>query len=635
MSNTAFAYDEVKLQQIAQDPYWKKLLHYYRFLPLNSKKGEVDGNVEGFYLAGDSGRTDSLAELKATLEAFKNQSQVGKLKQPASCAFPERHRFLSQALGEKLPKSSPCELYDHHITSIHAQGVSLVFSTAYASNPGSMFGHTFLKISTGRKSDLLDKGISFAATVPSGEDGFFYILDGLFGGFVGQYSFLNYDEKVNEYVNSESRDLWEYDLGFTPEESLRLLNHLWELESNSWFNYYFVNKNCSYQLLTALEVVKPDWDLSSGWTWVVPAETLKRIIANAGTMKEVRYRPSQRKKMIQSLEVLTADERKVFQNLIRHRITAAEVNSPYVLTSAIQYIQFNRAESAGQDRKDLQEFWDKVLERRSELAQKQSTEPEEVTKNQAMKAAVSAYQAPPTVHPEHGHGPVRVTLSQGFAQRPLTPWLAYGELHLKPAYHDLMNDDRGYPRYSEINFPNITFRYYHKPRKFILEQLQFFGLMSLTPLTFYEKRMSWKVGLEIRNPKDLTCADCEVFHGEMGWGGSVNLFSDFGIIYALAGGYTEVGPSLKRYFRVGPMVDAGIIVNPGAPYKLRLRGLGYGDVFQQSRAPVFGSLHVDQSIAWSPHWETRLEGRKNLTWRTRGDSISDSSDVKISLSYYF
>ena len=57
----------------------------------------------------------------------------------------------------------------------------MVFSSSFASNPGSMFGHTFLKIQTDRKADLLDKGISFAATVPPGEGGIFYVVSGLLG----------------------------------------------------------------------------------------------------------------------------------------------------------------------------------------------------------------------------------------------------------------------------------------------------------------------------------------------------------------------------------------------------------------------------------------------------------------------
>ncbi len=76
--------------------------------------GEVDG--EGFYLSSE-GRNNPLAELKATLLAFENNKIVGKLKQPALCAFPERLRYLKAELGLTVPylMQGDCKIYDDFI----------------------------------------------------------------------------------------------------------------------------------------------------------------------------------------------------------------------------------------------------------------------------------------------------------------------------------------------------------------------------------------------------------------------------------------------------------------------------------------------------------------------------------------
>jgi hypothetical protein len=611
-----------KLTQAAKLPAWRNLIHFSRFLPWSGLRGEVDG--DGFYLSPE-GRDNPLAELKQTIAALQSNEIVGKMKQPARCGFPERLRFVNQELGLSIPapKHGDCEAYDHLIGQMNAQGVSLVFSSAYASNPGSMFGHTFLKIATGRKSDLLDKGISFAASVPAGEGGLIFVVLGLVGGYAGQYSFQSYHEKVQEYVNSESRDLWEYTLNFTPEESQRLVNHLWEIESNSWYDYYFTNKNCSYQLLTAIEVVKPDWDISSNWLWVVPAETVKRVMEIPGAVTQVRYRPSLRRKMMQSLDKLTPEEKSEYQNLIDFKVPAAEISSPKVLSSAIEYIQYHRAESVGVDRQDLGKLWDEVLDRRSELGP---------------VAPTSAYQEPPVDHPEMGHGPTRIGLGQGFANSqgaPLSAAYGFQELFLKPAYHDLLNNDRGYPPFSEIDFPNLTLRYYPSLSRFTLERLQLMGMVSLVPLDFLEKRWSWQVDLEIENPKDLDCDGCHVFHAEIEWGASIRLLSDHFLLYGLAGAYVDAGSGLVRSYRLGPGTEAGLLWNPVQLYKLRFRGRGNGDVFQYSRPPIFGSVGFDQSFGWNAHWETRLEALKVLTAGAEEKSVPSYLEAKLSLQYYF
>src|SRR5690606_5397884 len=109
-------------------------------------------------------------------------------------------------------------------------GVSLVYSSAYPNNPASMFGHTFLKIESSRKSNLIDTGINFAAYTPKNPNMLAFMFNGVAGGYLGMWSIEPYFTKVNQYVNSESRDLWEYELNLSKEETHHLLMHLWELE---------------------------------------------------------------------------------------------------------------------------------------------------------------------------------------------------------------------------------------------------------------------------------------------------------------------------------------------------------------------------------------------------------------------
>ncbi|HEY5678025.1 MAG TPA: DUF4105 domain-containing protein, partial [Myxococcales bacterium] len=112
--------------------------------------------------------------------------------------------------------------------------MTLVFSSYYLNNPASAFGHTFLRLNkaaaaqSGRRFELVDSGIDYAATADT-HNAILYAFKGLTGLFQGHWNNYPYFYKVREYADYESRDLWEYDLDLTPQETARLVAHLWEL----------------------------------------------------------------------------------------------------------------------------------------------------------------------------------------------------------------------------------------------------------------------------------------------------------------------------------------------------------------------------------------------------------------------
>ena len=111
-----------------------------------------------------------------------------------------------------MVKDVPCPELQAYMDKVKPSSVTLVFSSAYANNPGSMFGHTFLRINSSlnkktvqEKQDLLDWGISYAAQVPQDENGLVFVFLGLSGGYPGQFSLLPYYAKVNPDFDSSSR----------------------------------------------------------------------------------------------------------------------------------------------------------------------------------------------------------------------------------------------------------------------------------------------------------------------------------------------------------------------------------------------------------------------------------------------
>ena len=86
------------------------------------------------------------------------------------CRFPARFHWLSQKLRLKLPAVT-CPAYQEWKDTLNAQGVSLIFPTAYLNSPSSMFGHTFLRIDQKGQTEqtrILAYTIDYAADVPPG-----------------------------------------------------------------------------------------------------------------------------------------------------------------------------------------------------------------------------------------------------------------------------------------------------------------------------------------------------------------------------------------------------------------------------------------------------------------------------------
>lgn len=176
-----------ELSTLAYSPYWLRLLHYQKKM-----FGGYESRLEGSdFFFSSQGKTNPLEELKSTVASFSKNLKVGRLQQHPQCAFPERFRFLKEKLQLKIPQVQ-CPKLTEYLERFNPESVTLVFSSAYPHNPGSMFGHTFLRINTkikdAKKQDLLDWGISYAAQVAHDENGFSFVFLGLTGGYRGQFS---------------------------------------------------------------------------------------------------------------------------------------------------------------------------------------------------------------------------------------------------------------------------------------------------------------------------------------------------------------------------------------------------------------------------------------------------------------
>lgn len=542
-----------------RDEGWLRLGHYRPGL-FGGYESEVDGAA--FFLAGD-GKTNPRAELEASLRSlFTDPVPPEQSKQHPFCRFPARLLWLSKQLEfdwSRLPQQ-PCSDFAEYLERLEPASLTLVFSSYYLNNPASAFGHTFLRVNKRSRGAedrqaLLDYAIDFSATVDT-TNALVYAAKGLLGMFPGVYRRIPYFYKVREYNDYESRDIWEYELDLSPAEVVMVSAHIWEL-GNTYFDYYYLDENCSYHILGALEVARPDLALIEHVNWpAIPADTIRALYHNPGLVRSVHYRPSARTSFTERLARLDPDEVDLVAALMGDPEaplpdTLSDERRVRVLDAALDVADSRFAsELVKEDRnRDVESsrVQQTLLERRARIL---------------MQSEMFEIEPPPRLAPHLGHDTRRLGLGSGWSPERG----AYHQLGFRLALHDLADPPRGYPEAAQIEFMPMSFRYFVEDPRLWLEEWNLVRVLSVSPWTRFELPLSWTVRAGWDRYYDRGCRGCLATTGEVGGGFTLAAFDQALSWYAL--GVTEVAALAPiRGGIAGLPLRAGIGVHSG----LRLR----------------------------------------------------------------
>ncbi len=466
--------------RLAHDPTWHALLHYEPDWIGAGWTSEADS--PGFFLASQ-GKTDPVAELVATLDAFLTTTAMPD--EHPRCRLPARFAWLAERLeldAERLP-AQPCPKLDAWQATVPADRVTLVFPAAYLNNPASMYGHTLLRLDRAGddSTDLGSYAINFAALTNT-RSGSTFAIRGLTGLYHGGYSVLPYYQKVNTYNDIENRDIWEYPLDLTTDETRFMLLHLWEVQ-DVWFDYYFLDENCSYQLLTLLAVARPEAKLALRFPlYAIPSDTVREVLAEADGGPPT-FRPGLATRVRAQLAALAPSERELARGLARgqHRPEGPELAA---LDAATRAAVLDAAY-------ELQQY-----EVRRKRLPRTSYAADAVALLRARSAVPvgptpSSVQAP-AVTPEQGHPTGRLEWAAGRIGDD-----EYAELRLRAAYHDLLDPPAGYIEGAQIEMFAVSVRFDAGagPR---LERFDAVEIASLAPRDDLRSALSWRFNFGLR-----------------------------------------------------------------------------------------------------------------------------------------
>lgn len=589
------AISEAKTRELAKTRQWMTLGHWRK--TSYGYVSEADG--DSFFLS-PHGKYDPESELIATLRGFA-QVLTGDEKEHPQCRFLARRSWLIEALHleDKLTRL-PCQFYADWKKSFNAEGVSLVFASAYMNNAASMFGHTFLKFHSSQNQDdrdLLNYGVSFLAQ--TGDDP--NPLLGLLGFYRGYFSLTPFHETLRSYTSIEGRDVWEYRLSLNQKETERLLDHLFELQ-HTHFDYYFIDENCSYQLLALIEAVRPDLHLTDRFFYpVIPADTVRIITRIPGLVSGIKARPSLETRFRQSVARFSSRERELVKHLAENGAPPGNEtpkNNLEALDSAILYADLRSHKNT-----DYKQKAHRLKIQRAQAGPRMTP---------------SSGTATPLGQPELGHDPARFGLGAGKLSGSL-----YQEFQFRFAYQHLLSSDIGYLPLTHLEVLRASLQYFPTESRVHLRELAILDMMSLAPIDRFEQPLSWQVafGLETPEAENFTLPPTPYLAGGIGY----TLASDSrkAAFFTFINGRAETSSHWQKGYRAGGSLEAQLLLQPVSGLKLNVGGEYRRYFLGHSQALPIYWLRLGHAIS------------RNLELQLGYANIDGISETKAGLFFHF
>ena len=607
MNNDISSIEKMKL---SEHPTWHKLLFYESSGTL-SQQTKSAVLTDDFFLS-KNGRFDPKSELLATLNAFM-QPEGEVADAHAQCVFRGRFLWLKQKLAwtEKDLTFQKCTEYEAWSSNGSITSISVVLASGYLGNPASYYGHLLIKMNlqgTELKTKLEDVSINYGAIVPDNEGPIAYIAKGLFGGYDAGFSNIQFYFHNHNYGENENRDLWEYELDLSYDETQLIVAHTWEVMKHT-YTYYFLDKNCAYRLADLLEIIEGINLLPDNPLWVMPQSLIQKLNAfsrkGKPLVKSTVYLPSRQSRLYHGYSNLDEQGRDSVKKI------AYDINT----------LEESDFLDAGVTSK--QEIVDVLLDyyqyaRNPDLLEK------DINNSHYRKVLATRYQLPPgkptTIFspenmPHMGRNPSMFNI--GVLHNDA---LGYGySLRIRPTYYDTLDYDYGHVKNAQLSMADLKLTLFDNR-----VYLRSFDIVNIDSVNNYATGLpgdtgnSWKLkfGLVRQN---LSCEKCIIFRAQGDMGKTVS-FSN-GIV---SGAYIGGAIHNNKNSEGNIFLRASAFLNIAYGDKNRLR------VEMEQR--TYLDSPVDNHFNGSVRWRYKLSKNSDIRLGYERNRVNELST---SMSFYW
>jgi hypothetical protein len=593
--------DPQRLQQLANDPFWISLGHY-ETAKLGGWRSYVSDKK--FFLAPD-GNEHPDHELAATVQALYAPASAGE--HHAQCVYPARTRWLKAKINLTDLPTLNCSEFKQWFKDVSPHSAVMIFPAAYLNSPSSMFGHTLLRIDQADvQSDhtaLLSYAINFGAYIEGSDNSILYAWKGLMGGYPGLFALVPYQEKLSEYRSLENRDLWEYRLNLTQEETARMVEHVWELKQIK-FDYFFFDENCSYRLLELLQVARPSLRLTEQFPLTaIPTDTVKAV-KEAGLVESIEYRPSRERELLSRAEPLNPEEQQ------------------WVLKVSADQKQLQEPAFKAQPKDRQALIIDAAYRLERYRANGQERDPARAQRSFELLRAINQNPAPELDIPQPGlpeDGHESRTWQAGIGTRGDK---AFGEYGLRMAYHDLNDNAESFPLGAQIEILQMKLRQY-EGNHWQFQQLDLATIRSLTPRNELLQPLSWQVTGGLERVPGKHDDETLVSHVNGGGGGTWQLGEDM-LGFALGTVRVEHNNDFAEFIAPAAGFNTGVLwKNPLGNFSLETKG------------DFFTNGEVRRNISLNQQWElSRDLGLRLSAQRDFSHLATPENEVMLEVKWY-
>lgn len=498
-------------KKLAYQSRWLKIGHYdlVEEKHIQFKSDVISSN---FFLSA-RGQFDPEAELKATIDQiFAPIPDNPNLH--AQCRFPARYLWLKKQLNFNDEPKVECGEFDRFTIGKTVSSISIVLATGFLGNPASYYGHTLIKFNSSLegKSQLLDETLNYGAILPRDPNPIIYIVKGVFGGYEGGFSNIQFYFHDYHYGDNELRDIWEYELQLTPDEVSMITAHAWELVGKK-FRYYFFKKNCGYQTANLINAVT-DIDLDpKNPLYSIPQAMILRAAAindkGKKLINKISYYPSRQSRLYKKYGKLKKPHKQLVRSLVsnveKYQDTQYQVLSDSEKAAINEVlIDYHHFVAKKNQRSPNQDGYKKALSELFDLPSSGSN----------FDATTELIRSPhisrkPSLIQFNG---IANESNAGFSVR------------VRPAYYDPLDADNGHVKHAALSMMDAEIEYFHGNL-----QVKALDLISIVQTnhaaTFLpdDRGDSWRLKAGLKK-QDIDCESCLVarIEGSKGYSSHVS-----------------------------------------------------------------------------------------------------------------
>jgi hypothetical protein len=201
-------------------------------------------------------------------------------------------------------------------------------------------------------------------------------------------------------------------------------------------------------------------------------------------------------------------------------------------------------------------------------------------------------------------------------------------LRARPAYHELLDRNDGYVDGAQINFLDLTLRYFDDDHSLVVDDATIVDILSLAPRDRFFHPVSWMVRTgwaRVPTPED---ADTDKLTFQLQAGAGLTGKSGRGnLAWLLGKAALDAGSDIGKGYAAGAGVEGGFLTAPGAAWRIGL-------TVEYLRFGV-GETYTRRSAALEPRYY--LSARQMIGFSLKGEQAGSESrgSGTLSWSYFF